>query len=152
MGMKLHGYLTVEAALLMPMVWFSLFFMIFAGFFQYDRCVAEQDGKIIVLRASGERGKDEAAVIRTVMERGELAGEKKILFSRNVQRKLEITRDRAKIKTGGKVNTVWNSLIKGANLPAFSYGAEYEAKKYDPVQVIRVCRRLKGHAGNEIRE
>lgn len=43
----LHGYMTVEAALLMPMIWFTLFFMIFVGFFQYDRCIAEQDGKFI---------------------------------------------------------------------------------------------------------
>ena len=44
----LSGYMTVEAALLMPMVWFSLFFVMFAGFFLYDRCIAEQDSKIIV--------------------------------------------------------------------------------------------------------
>ena len=74
----LHGYMTVEAALLMPMVLFSLFFIIFAGFFQYDRCIAEQDGKMIVVRASDMREKDEAKVIRKVMEKGELAGKKKL--------------------------------------------------------------------------
>ena len=144
----LHGYMTIEAALLMPMVWFSLFFLIFAGFFQYDRCVAEQDGKIIVLRASEVRGRDEASVIRTVMEKGELAGKKKLLFSEDVQRELHITKNKAKIKISGKVNTILGSLIKGTKYPVFSYGAEYEAKKYDPAQVVRICRRIVNDAGD----
>lgn len=147
MNDKLHGYMTVEAALLMPMVWLSMFFLIFAGFFQYDRCVAEQDSKIMVLRASEMRGKDEASVIRTVMDKGELAGRKKLLFSENVQREADITKDKAKIKISGKVNTILSFLVKGTKHSAFYYEAEYEAKKYDPVQVVRICRRIINHAG-----
>lgn len=145
---RLHGYMTVEAALLMPMVWFSLFFFIFAGFFLYDRCVAEQDSKLIVLRASEMRGKDEATVIRTVMEKGDLAGQKKLLFSDGVQRELHMTKDKAKMKISGRVNTILNSLVGETSLSIFSYGAEYEAKKYDPVQIIRICRRIEDHAGH----
>ncbi len=48
----LHGYMTVEAALIMPIVWFAIFFLIFAGFFQYDRCVAQQDCRVMVDRKS----------------------------------------------------------------------------------------------------
>lgn len=148
MNKKLHGYMTVEAALLMPIAWFSLFFFIFAGFFQYDRCIAEQDGKVIVMRASEMQGEDEAAVIRAVMEEGELAGKKKLLFGDSVQKELHITKDRAKIKISGKINTVCNSLIKESEIRFFTYGVEYEAKKYDPVQIIRMCRRIEDYAGN----
>lgn len=144
----LHGYMTIEASLIMPMVLFSLFFLIFAGFFQYDRCIAEQDSRVIVLRASEMRGKDEATIIRTVMDKGELAGEKKLLFSEGVQRELHMTNDKAKIKVSGKVNAIWNHLIKEAGMHAFSYTAEYEAKKYDPVKTIRVYRRLGNYEGN----
>lgn len=145
---KLHGYMTVEAALLMPLVWFSLFFFIFAGFFQYDRCIAEQDGKVIVLRASEMRGKDEEAVTRTVIEKGELAGKKKLLFSDGVQKELRVTKDTVKMKISGRINTILKSLMKESELQTFSYGAEYEAKKYDPVQAIRMCRRIEDYAGN----
>lgn len=144
----LHGYMTLEAALLMPIVWFCLFFLIFAGFFQYDRCIAEQDSKIIVLRASEMRGKDEASVIRTVLEEGELAGNKKLIFSDGVQRELHITKDKAKIRTAGKVNTILSSLVNNEALQVFSYEAEYEAKKYDPVQSIRTRRRIEGYEWN----
>lgn len=148
----LHGYMTLEAALVMPIAWFSLFFMIFAGFYQYDRCIAEQDGKRIVLRASEMRNKDEAAVIRTVMGNSELAGEKKLLFSDAVEKDLQVTKDRVKIKIGGKVKTILDRFVKNGNFNVFSYEAEYEVKKYDPVHFIRTCRRIENEEGNGIRE
>lgn len=144
----LCGYMTLEAALLMPIVWFSLFFIIYMGFYQYDRCIAEQDSKIIVLRASDMRGKDEAAVIRTVLEESELAGKKKLIFSKGIQRELHITSNKAKIKISGGVNTILSSLVKEERLNIFSYAAEYEAEKYDPVQVIRTCRRIESYERN----
>lgn len=141
-----NGYMTVEAALLIPMVWFSLFFVIFTGFFLYDRCIAEQDSKIIVMRASQERETDEAKVIRKVMEKGELAGRKKLLFSNAVQKELQVSEDKAKIKISGRVNTILDSLVKEGFLSAFTYAAEYEAEKNDPVQLIRTCRRIEKYA------
>lgn len=143
-----NGYMTVEAALLMPMVWFSLFFMIFAGFFLYDRCIAEQDSKIIVMRASQERGTDEAKVIRKVMEKGELAGKKKLLFSNAVQKELHVSEDTAKIKISGRVNTILDNLVKEGSLSVFAYASEYEAEKNDPVQLVRICRRMEKYAGD----
>ena len=143
----LHGYMTLEAALLMPAVWFTVFFLIFAGFFQYDRCIAEQDGRLLAIRAAEMRGKDEAAVIRTEMEKGELAGKKKLLFGEGVHRDLYVTRDKAKITINGRVNTLLKGLLKEGNLNAFSYAIEYEAKRYDPVQFIRTCRRVGKYGG-----
>ena len=144
----LHGYMTIEAALLMPMVWFALFFMIFAGFFQYDRCIAEQDSKIIVLRASDMRKKEEAKVIQKVLDKGELAGKKRLLFSNPVQREFHISKDRAIMKIRGKVNTVLNNLIKESALTVFEYAAEYEAENFEPVSFIRMCRRIENYAGS----
>lgn len=144
----LHGYMTVEAALLMPMVWFTLFFIIFVGFFQYDRCIAEQDGKLIVVRASEMREKEKVQAVQNVIERGELAGKKKLLFSNSIQKDFHISKDKAEIKISGSVNTVLNSLVKESNFRVFTYAAEYEAKNYDPVRFIRTCRRLGSYAGS----
>lgn len=148
MKKALNGYMTLEAALIMPMAWFVLFFMIFAGFFQYDRCVAEQDSKIILLRASEMRGKEEAKVIRTVMGSGELAGEKKLLFSDGVTKRLQTKGDSIYMEISGRVNTILKGFEQGENLGVFSYGADYVVKKYDPVHFIRTCRRIEGYGGN----
>lgn len=144
--------MTLEATLLVPIVWFSMFFLIFAGFFQYDRCIAEQDSKIIALRASTMREKDDAAVLREVMEKGELTGKKKLLFSDGVRREFHMTQNKVTIKISGKVNTILNSLLKEGNLAIFSYAAAYEVKKYDPVQDIRIRKRMESYGENEVCE
>lgn len=144
----LNGYMTVEASLLIPLVWFSMFFMIFAGFFLYDRCIAEQDSKIIVMRAATERETDEAKVIRKVLEKGELTGKKKLLFSNAVQKEFYVSEDKAKMRISGKINTILNGLIKGGTLGVFAYTSDYEAEKSDPVQFIRMCRRIEKYAGD----
>lgn len=144
----LHGYMTLEAALMMPLVWFCIFSLIFMGFFQYDRCIAEQDGRLMVLRATELRGKDEEEVIRTVLKEGELAGNKKLLFSKGIEKELHMSDDRAKIKISGGVNTILNNFVEAEKLTVFSYTAEYEIKKYDPVGFIRTCRRIEGYGEN----
>lgn len=141
---KLNGYMTLEAALLMPIVWFLMFFLMFAGFFQYDRCIAEQDSKIIALRSSTMREKDEAEILRKAMEGGELTSRKKLLFSDNIGRELHMTQNKVTIKISGKVNTILNSLVKEGNLAVFSYAAAYEVKTYDPVQDTRIRKRIEG--------
>lgn len=144
----LHGYMTVEAALIMPIVWFAVFFLIFAGFFQYDRCVAQQDCKMMVMRASDMREEDEATVLRKIVEKGELADRKKLLFSGSVQKDFRMSKNNVRMRIEGKVNTVLNRLIKETDLKVFAYASEYETEKYDPVRFIRICRRIEKYAGS----
>lgn len=48
----MKGYFTLEAALLMPVVFAVYCFLIYIGFYQYDRCLAEQDLRLAMLRGS----------------------------------------------------------------------------------------------------
>lgn len=60
-GVKADAYFTVEAALIMPMVLALYVLIIYASFFMYDRCVAEQDAYILCMR-EGTR-KDEGTAL-----------------------------------------------------------------------------------------
>lgn len=52
MNKKLKGYLTLEAAYVMPMVLLLYVLIILAGFYLYDRCVISQDNSLLALRGS----------------------------------------------------------------------------------------------------
>ncbi len=145
---NLHGYMTIEAALLMPLIWFIMLFTIFCGFFQYDRCIGEQDCKIVLLRASNMKEKSETEIRQKVLEKGELAGKRKLLFSDSVERELHVMDKKAEMAIKGTVKTVLHNLINDAGKENFTYGAVYEADRYDPVGFIRTCRRLKKYAGS----
>lgn len=49
MKKKTDGYFTVEAAMVMPMVLSVVFLIIYLLFFQYNRCLMEQDVGLLVM-------------------------------------------------------------------------------------------------------
>ncbi len=49
---ELPAYFTIEAALILPVALLSTLWIIYLGFYQYDRCIAQEDVMISVLRAS----------------------------------------------------------------------------------------------------
>lgn len=50
------GYLTVEAACIVPMTIVIIALLIYLAFFMYDRCVLDQDSYILSYRESVRRG------------------------------------------------------------------------------------------------
>ena len=52
MQKKVSGYFTVEAAMVMPIVLWVVLFVIYLLFFQYNRCLTDQDVGVLVLRGS----------------------------------------------------------------------------------------------------
>lgn len=48
--MKTEGYFTVEAALVMLIVLAEMVLVIYLFFFQYDRCLMEQDMGVLIIR------------------------------------------------------------------------------------------------------
>ena len=49
---KADGYFTVEAALIFPFVMGVILLVIYMWFFQYDRCLMEQDYALITVMAT----------------------------------------------------------------------------------------------------
>lgn len=49
--MKIKGYMTVEASLVLPMVFGVIVFVICLLFYSYDRCLLEQDMSALVVRS-----------------------------------------------------------------------------------------------------
>lgn len=145
---KLNGYMTLEAAMIVPIVWFTLFFAIFTGFYLYDRCIAEQDCKIILMQASNMEKNNDAEIVRKINEKVNLADKKKLLFSNSVSKDIQVTDKKAEIEIRGNIPTILNSLMKDNGLSPFTYAAAYETDRYEPVRFIRNCRRVKGYVKN----
>lgn len=51
MNKKWNGYMTVEAAFIMPVVLFLYLIFILCGFYLYNRCVISQDGYLLAFRS-----------------------------------------------------------------------------------------------------
>lgn len=135
-----NGYFTVEATLLMPVVFFLILFIINMGFFQYNRCMVDEDIKIAGLRASN-RWMDSAGEIQEKL-RKEQAAERKLVAasvpvreSKIDQTKMELvdtTSTRTLLPTAwlpGAVDAKWNIQIKN------------QIPRYNPTGFLRDCRK-----------
>lgn len=59
---KMKGYMTVEAGFIIPWVIFLFIFLIYVGFYLYDKCVLFQDAYTVCFRGSIQKKEDEALV------------------------------------------------------------------------------------------
>ena len=64
-----NAYFTVEAALVLPLVISILIFVIYMLFYQYDRCLLEQDMGALALWGSLEEAADAASFEEKVRNR-----------------------------------------------------------------------------------
>ena len=64
-----NAYFTVEAALVVPMVISTILFIIYMLFFQYDRCLMEQDMGALIIWGCSVESSDEEKFKESIRER-----------------------------------------------------------------------------------
>lgn len=65
--MKCTAYFTIEATLLIPIVFLFLWFLIYLGFYQYDRCLFTQDTYILAMTEAQNYSRSNAEMYRNIM-------------------------------------------------------------------------------------
>lgn len=91
-----EAYMTVEATLMVPFVMYLTVFVIYIGFYQYDRCLMRQDAYRIALAGSSLYRTDNTEVYNRAFEKAtQETADKYIItdcgFSLKVQRDVEVT-------------------------------------------------------------
>lgn len=136
------GYFTVEAAMVLPMVLGVIVLIVYLLFFQYDRCLQEQDMGILALRGSvlqTENQEERASRMRIQVE--QVNKEKYIAWEYGtIEWKLE----------KGTVNVKQNSYVKfpfgGRNYGSHTWTSTvaYRNQILSPVSFVRNSRKLIG--------
>lgn len=116
------AYMTVEATLIVPFVMYISIFLLYLGFFQYDRCLMRQDAYRAALYGSSIYRVDNGKVYNAAFDKAEQLAEGKYIgtdcsVSVKVQNKVEVT------------------LIGGSR-------ESMSSKCINPVFFIRSCRQL----------
>lgn len=140
----MHGwcaaYFTVEAVLIFPMVLYVCVFVIYSGFYIYDRCVIGQDAYRAALRASSLYRQDNQEVYNAAEDTLQMLIKDKYIaaecnFTIKVQQEVSIT------VAGGTVMPFQGlKLLTGTE----DWHMEETAKSkcINPVIFIRMCRQI----------
>lgn len=144
MDKKIQGYLTVEAALLFPLILGIMLFIIYFWFYQYDRCLMEQDTGALALRgcALGIQEKDE--LMKKLLEQeNEIYQDKYVAWQQeDVEIKLE--KDTIQVKCQGQLRFLFGGLNFWSSDNIWKTKAQYENHRTSPVLFIRSWRKVKG--------
>lgn len=91
LGKNEAGYLTAEAALVLPFVMTTLVLMIFLSFYCYDRCILEQCAYAAALRGSSSRFGNLQEAQKEAMEAAESLASEKLFAVKEVKTAVRVS-------------------------------------------------------------
>ena len=138
--MECEGYMTVEASVIMPIVLIVCCFIIYTGFYQYDRCVSEQDAYRAALRGADLYGADKEEKYRAVVKTlEELAADHYAAAHCSYEVSVK---DKMYVKMKGTVRIPLRGLARMVGTDLWDIEKEVESRMTDPVFFIRSCKML----------
>lgn len=139
-----NAYFTVEAAIVLSIVICVIAFLMYILFFQYNRCLMEQDAGVLAVKGCSIQEDDKDALMLALMQyEDKIYREKYIAWDlSDMEMKLE----------GGTIEVAWQGELK---YPFFGVSignignrwhttASYENHRMNPVGFIRIYRKLTG--------
>lgn len=134
------GYMTVEATLIMPLVLYICVFIIYAGFYQYDRCLMKQDAYRAALRGSSTYRNSNQEVYNAAFETLERIGKEKYAAA-SYTCDISVNRTVA-VQMEGSVQMPFRAMSGLVGASRWEIKEKAESKCINPVFFIRTCRQL----------
>lgn len=141
---KIDAYLTVEAALVLPIVFMVQILIIYLWFFQYDRCLMEQGMASIALRGCTLQMEDKTQIAQKLYQESEQMNAKNYLAWDVSHAEVVLKGSRVNVKQSGSLKFPFQNLAFRQGEGAWSSSAVYENHRISPMAFIRNCRRIMG--------
>lgn len=140
---KIYGYFTVEATLIMPIVLFMMIFVISIAFFEYNRCILEEDIKILALRASNQWYYTPDEVLNELYQTQNDQEQGKMIAMNLDSATFEVDQKKISVLVEGKTVT-W---LKGemdliSDNSRWNTQLSYKIERYNPSQFLKDCRKV----------
>lgn len=132
------GYMTVEASLIMPCVIFLFVFLIYTGFYLYDKCVLFQDVYVLSMRGSVQ--KEEGGCLKYINEHMEKQFGSKYFGVGRVEGKAEQSGQDVRVSGSCSVKAPFNNFLTFSGADGWTIRTEAKARVINPTRIIRKCR------------
>lgn len=140
---RLDAYMTVEAALLFPIVMGSILFVVYMMMFQYDRCLLEQDTGAIALWGSLAEAADKAELEYKIQKRmSEIYRDKYVVWKFQAL-DASLDKNRFTVNSAGQLSFPFTGLNYWGSGNTWSVQVKYGYDRLEPVAFIRICHKAK---------
>ena len=133
------GYMTVEAAFIIPWVIFIFIFIIYSAYFLYDRCLIFQDSYAYAVRAANKQMSVTDVECYMNENAGEQYGNKYIAVS-GIKKSFKVSEKEITIEAAGQPECrfIPNTVLPDIRL--WKVSAYVKASRENPTQFMRICR------------
>lgn len=140
---EVKAYFTVEAAMVFPIVLAVQVLLIYLLFFQYNRCLMEQDAGVLSVRSSTLGEEDDWMLLERMQGEAEKLYQEKYIGWEFHSPTLEVKRNRIRIRQEGQqifhfANTEWQ-VGNG-----WSTDIAYDTQRISPMTFVRSWRKITG--------
>lgn len=137
------GYMTLEAALLFPILFSIITLLLYVGFFVYDRCLLESSAYIAALRGSRMQMSDNNEVYDETYLLAKGLVEGRVFGVRDEKISVTVTFDEVKVSYDAQVSMpIGTVLVKILNRNYLKIHVQKQAKRIRTVPIIREFRRI----------
>lgn len=139
---KENAYFSLEACLVMPIVFYTIIFLIYVGFYHYDKCLLQQDIYRMLIRGSQVKFSLNEEVARKIKEEDAKWYYEKYILCNWEDKTVEVLHDKIRIKQQAAVKASVPMLIKWTGMEMWSIDVDFESARIRPTDIIRNCRKL----------
>ncbi len=132
--------MTVEAALIMPIVLFVLVFVIYSGFAMYDRCVMEEDAVIAVLRGSNLFRSTSEEIADHIQEECIRPEGEEVMMLDDFQGRVRADLLKVEVTMEASVTVPFRGLLDDGGDPFWKIEVKAEAPRYHPGRFLRLIK------------
>ena len=143
---KENGYFSLEACMVMPLVFYLLLFVIYAGFYQYDRCLLEQDIYRMLIRAGQVRSADNREEKKKIKEEDDRWYYDKYALCQIGTKNIEVDYGKIQIAQKAALRVNIPILTEWSGKPEWIFEANVICVRNRPVDTIRKCRKVEKFA------
>ncbi|MDE7355050.1 MAG: hypothetical protein K2O06_18680 [Acetatifactor sp.] len=141
---KAEAYFTVEAALVIPISISVMLFLVCMFFYQYDRCLMEQDLGMLTLQAAAAMGENSEEIAEKLLSDMKSFSRKRYILWQFTSMDMKMEQGQIEVEASAKLTfplPEWN-LLKSRNV--WDASAGYKNTRISPVFFIRQYRKLTG--------
>ena len=141
---NIGGYMTLEAAFIIPWTIFMFVFLIYASFYLYDKCVLFQDAYTVCFRASVQ--KEENGVSDYLSSHMEERFGRKYFGVGKVEKNAQQSDKEVRVYGACSVKVPFSFFLTMPNAGGWQIQTEAKAQIINPTKVIRKCRMVENVA------
>ena len=135
---NMGGYMTLEAAFIIPWTIFLFVFLIYASFYLYDKCVLFQDAYTVCFRASVQ--KEEKSVSEYLSSHMEAQFGKKYFGTGTIEKSVQQSDKEVRVYGECSVKVPFLHFLTMVQTGGWQIQTEAKAQIINPTKVIRKCR------------